>query len=226
MSSQINSHSSDLTPTFLAEKTWDLYQTHGVPIEVSLDILAEHNLQIDQNRLEELINEHQKLSQTTSKGQFKSGLLANTDKTRKLHTATHILHQVLRDLFGQTVKQMGSAITDQKARFDFTLDLKLEDADLVSIEQKVQALIDLDLKMNKLEMTEKEAREFGAIGLFGEKYGQMVTVYVLQDSQGQIYSKEFCGGPHVTSTKEIGRFKILKQKSIGQGLKRLEFDVE
>lgn len=220
-----NLNTENLSPVFLAEKTWDLYQTHGVPIEVSLDILAEHNLQIDKTRLEELINQHQKLSQSVCQGQFKSGLASDTDKTRKLHTVTHILHQVLRDLFGETVKQIGSAITDQKARFDFTLESKLESTDLALIQEKVQAVIDLNLEMKKLEMTEKEAREFGAIGLFGEKYGHVVTVYVLQDTQGKIYSKEFCCGPHVNNTREIGKFKILKQKSVGQGLKRLEFDL-
>jgi alanyl-tRNA synthetase len=209
----------------LAQKTWDLYQTFGVPIEVSEDIISSKNLTVDKDFLEKLIENHQKLSQTSSAGQFKSGLGEDTDKTRKLHTTTHILHKILRAKFGEQVQQKGSAITSEKARFDFTLDQKLEDSDLLEIQTKVQEVIDLKLKMTKSEMTEREARELGAIGLFGEKYGERVTVYALTDDHGEVYSREFCGGPHIQNTQKIGTFKILKQKSIGQGLKRLEFDI-
>jgi alanyl-tRNA synthetase len=209
----------------LAQKTWDLYQTFGVPIEVSEEIITDKNLSIDKEFLDKLIENHQKLSQTSSAGQFKSGLGEDTDKTRKLHTTTHILHHVLRNKFGEQLQQKGSAITSEKARFDFTLDQKLEETELVEIQTNVQQIIDLHLKMTKSEMTEREARELGAIGLFGEKYGERVTVYSLSDDNDQVYSREFCGGPHIQNTQEIGTFKILKQKSIGQGLKRLEFDV-
>ena len=216
----------DLTPKFLAEKTWDLYQTHGVPIEVSEDILKQKGLDLDSNYLKELITNHQKLSQETSAGQFKSGLGEDTSKTRKLHTTTHILHKVLRDMFGEDLKQKGSAITNEKARFDFTLDRRLEDRELTELTKKIQEIIDQNLSMDKTEMSEKEARDLGAIGLFGEKYGEIVTVYSLQDKDGNVYSREFCGGPHIENTSEIGKFRVIKQKSIGQGLKRLEFDVE
>ena len=216
---------TELTPIFLAHKTWDLYQTHGVPIEVSEDILRAKGLQIDSNELNTLINEHQKLSQTTSTGQFKSGLGGDTQKTRKLHTTTHILHYVLRHLFGNDVKQTGSAITDEKARFDFSLDKKLENNDLENIQTEVQRIIDMHLNMQVHEMSPTEATGLGAIGLFGEKYGDKVTVYSLADTQGEVYSREFCAGPHIVNTSEIGQFKIIKQKSIGQALRRVEFDV-
>lgn len=214
-----------LTPQFLAQKAWDLYQTHGVPIEVSIDILEAKGIALDQNLLNQLIEEHQNLSRTSSAGQFKSGLAGDTTKTRSLHTTTHILHKTLRDMFGEEVRQKGSAITDEKARFDFTLDDKLTDTQLAELTSKIQTIIDKNLSMTVAEMTEQEARELGAIGLFGEKYGDTVTVYTLADEQGNVYSREFCGGPHVSNTKEIGKFKILKQKSIGSGLKRLEFDI-
>jgi|694.fasta_scaffold52722_7 alanyl-tRNA synthetase len=217
---------SQLTPQFLAQKAWDLYQTHGVPFEVSEDILEQNELKLDQDFLNKLIEEHQSLSRTTSAGQFKSGLGEQTDKTKKLHTATHILHGVLRKFFGDETKQMGSAITNEKARFDFSLDRSFTPQELDQIEAEVQNLVDLKLHMNKIETTEKEAREMGAIGLFGEKYGDKVSVYSLQDEIGKVYSREFCGGPHVTNSSEIGKFKILKQKSVGQGIRRLEFDVE
>jgi alanyl-tRNA synthetase len=217
---------TEFNPELLAQKTWDLYQTFGVPIEVSEEVIQTNGQDISSRELNRLIEQHQKLSQSTSAGQFKSGLGEDTDKTRKLHTTTHILHKILRDEYGENVRQKGSAITSEKARFDFTLDDKIDEEAIKNIEQKVQAVIDRKLSMDKQEMTEPEARKLGAIGLFGEKYGEKVTVYTLSDGLGNVYSREFCGGPHVTNTREIGKFKILKQKSIGQGLKRLEFDVE
>jgi len=214
-----------LTPVELAQKTWDLYQTHGVPFEVSEDIIVSKGLQLDMNYLNKLIEEHQSLSRTTSAGQFKSGLGGDSVKTRKLHTVTHILHQVLRTLCGQNTKQMGSAITDDKARFDFSLDDSLTESQLEEVRKNVQQIIDLDLNMSKQEMSPEKAKELGAIGLFGEKYGDKVTVYTLEDKSGKVYSREFCGGPHIEHTSEIGKFEIIKQKSLGQGIKRLVFDV-
>jgi alanyl-tRNA synthetase len=216
----------NLTPQYLSQKTWDLYQTFGVPIEISEDILEKEGLEMDKDFLEKLIEEHQKLSQTTSAGQFKSGLGGDSDKTRKLHTTTHILHQVLRTTLGESVKQMGSAITDQKARFDFTFNRRLEENEIESIKNQVQEIIDKNLQMEKIETTPEKAVEMGAIGLFGEKYGQKVTIFSLQDELGKVYSREFCAGPHIENSKQIGKFKIIKQKSVGSGVKRLEFDVE
>jgi len=214
-----------MTPQELAQKTWDLYQSHGVPIEVSEDILAERGLQMDKTHLESLIQEHQKKSQEASSGQFKSGLGTDSEKGRKLHTVTHILHAKLREMFGEDVKQMGSAITDQKARFDFSLARGLTEEEIQELTDRIQNVIDKHLAMNKAEMSEQEARKLGAIGLFGEKYGDVVSVYTLADESGEVYSREFCGGPHITNTKEIGTFKILKQKSVGQGVRRIEYDV-
>ena len=216
----------NLTPQYLSQKTWDLYQTFGVPIEISEDILEKEGLEMDKDFLEKLIEEHQKLSQTTSAGQFKSGLGGDSDKTRKLHTTTHILHQVLRTTLGESVKQMGSAITDQKARFDFTFNRRLEENEMELIKNQVQEIIDKNLQMEKIETSLQEAMEMGAVGLFGEKYGQKVTIFSLLDELGKIYSREFCAGPHIENSKQIGKFKIIKQKSVGSGVKRLEFDVE
>ena len=213
-----------LTPAFLAQKTWDLYQTHGVPIEVSLDILESKNLKYDAKLLEALVQNHQKLSQSQTNTQFKSGVASDTAKTRAMHTATHILHQVLRQLFGENVAQKGSAITPEKARFDFSFDGKIEPENLIQITEKIQSVIDQNLEMTKAEMTEMEARNLGAIGLFGEKYGEIVTVYTLSKNDF-VFSREFCGGPHITNTSQIGKFQIIKAKSIGQGLKRIEFDL-
>jgi alanyl-tRNA synthetase len=211
--------------TFLTENIWDLYQTHGVPIEVSEDYLDTNDLDYDKNFLEKLIENHQKMSQEARSQQFKSGLAEQNEKTVRLHTVTHVLHSVLRELFGQDTKQMGSAITTEKARFDFSIDRRLEQEEIKTIEKKVQEIIDKGLHMERAEMSKIEAESLGAIGLFGEKYGETVSVYTLYDQDGKIYSREFCGGPHVKNSSEIGNFKILKQKSVGQGVKRLEYDV-
>jgi alanyl-tRNA synthetase len=214
-----------MTPQALAEKTWDLYQSHGVPIEVSEDILSQHGLEMDKDHLEGLIDQHQKKSQQASSGQFKSGLGGDTAKTRKLHSVTHILHAKLREMFGEDVKQMGSAITDEKARFDFSFSRALDEGELVELTNSIQSVIDKHLAMDKAEMSPDDARKLGAIGLFGEKYGDIVSVYTLSDTNGTVYSREFCGGPHITNTKEIGTFKVVKQKSVGQGVRRIEYDV-
>jgi alanyl-tRNA synthetase len=209
----------------ISEKIFDLYQSHGVPMELSEDILDKNNISFDTLKLSELIHGHQNMSQEASKVQFKSGLGEQNEKTTRLHTTTHLLHKVLRDTFGQSIKQMGSAITSEKARFDFTKDDRITDDELLKIQEKIQLIIDQNMVVNKREMSETEARELGAIGLFGEKYGKLVTVYTIQDIEGNAFSREFCGGPHVKNTQEIGKFVILRQKSVGQGLKRLEFNV-
>jgi alanyl-tRNA synthetase len=216
---------SSLTPQYLAKLTFDLYQTHGVPLEVSEDIIEKKGLVLDRIELTNLIEGHQKLSQETSAGQFKSGVGSNTLKAQAMHTTTHILHKVLRDIFGSEVKQMGSAILDDKARFDINVNAnELTEDKIQQISSEVQSIIDKHLAMTKAEMTEQEARNIGAIGLFGEKYGEKVTVYTLGNDQ-EIFSREFCGGPHINNTKEISKFEILKKKSIGNGLTRIEFDI-
>jgi alanyl-tRNA synthetase len=215
-----------LTSEFLAQKAFDLYQTHGVPIELSKDILAEYGHELDELALSQKIQQHQKLSQSSSNSQFKSGLGTDNSKTRALHTTTHLLHQILRSTFGETVRQMGSAITDEKARFDFALNsTELTPEKLLTIEKELNQLVAKNLTMQKIQTTPALAKEMGAIGLFGEKYGDSVFVYSLVDENGVAFSREFCGGPHVENTSQIGKVKILKKKSIGQGMTRLEYDI-
>ena len=206
-----------------AQLTFDLYQTHGVPLELSQDILKTKGVVLEYNILEALLHEHQNKSQSDSTSQFKGGLAEHNEYTTKLHTATHILHHNLREMFGNDVKQMGSAIKSDKARFDFSFSRRLEEDEMNILTQKIQHVIDLGLKVEKKEMPTDQARELGAIGLFGEKYGERVTVYTILDDKGNVYSREFCGGPHVANTEEIGTFEIIKQKSVGQGVKRIEF---
>lgn len=214
-------------PIDLSKKIWDLYQTHGVPFEVSYDILSENNLKWDVEYLESLISSHQKLSQTVAKGVFKAGIGGVTNKTKALHTTTHVLHSVLKKLVEDSVHQIGSNITEEKARFDInfpSVDISTEL--LEQVEQEVNNILQKELKMDFIETTPENAIEIGAIGLFGEKYGDKVKVYSLTDKDGHVYSREFCSGPHISNTNEIKKFTILKKKSIGNGQTRIEFDVE
>ena len=223
--SKILGKDTERTQEYLAKQAFDLYQTHGVPLELSHDILKQAGLQVDETVLEAELAAHQDKSKQDAAESFKGGLATHDARTTAMHTATHLLHQKLREMFGEGVKQMGSAIKSEKARFDFTLDRRATDEELERLRAGVQALIDSALEVKKEEMTPDEARALGAIGLFGEKYGDRVTVYTVQDAAGQAYSREFCGGPHVENTRDIGRFEILKQKSVGQGVKRVEFTV-
>jgi alanyl-tRNA synthetase len=210
----------------VAKIMFDLYQTHGVPLELSLDILEKQDLKVDEGVLHKLVEEHQQKSQDAGNTSFKGGLSEHNDQTLRMHTATHILHQVLRSMFGTEVKQMGSALTTEKGRFDFSFERRLTDEEVQVLTNKIQTIIDHKLAVNKQEMTSDEARELGAIGLFGEKYGDQVTVYTIQSDDGTVHSREFCGGPHVTNTGEIGKFTVLKQKSVGAGVKRIEFTLQ
>ena len=212
------------SPQELSLKAFNFYQSMGVPMELSEDILDKNNTPLDLIELAKLIEGHQQLSNSASQGQFKSGLGENNETTTQMHTATHILHQVLKNIYGDSVRQMGSAITSEKARFDFSTDSDVAQ-DIPKIEEQVKDVIHKHLTMTTQELPQAKAAELGAIGLFGEKYGDVVTVYQLHDTTGKNYSVEFCGGPHVKNTDEIKNFKILKAKSLGQGVKRIEFTV-
>lgn len=210
----------------LSEKIWDLYQTHGVPLEASFDILTEKDLNWDQTYLDNLIKKHQETSQSIQKGDFKAGVGIATPKTKALHTTTHLLHRILKDLLGDEIHQIGSNITENKAKFDINVSSdKINQELILEIESRVNQLIKKNLDMVSIETTPKEARKMGAIGLFGEKYGDRVKVYTLMDKHGNVYSREFCSGPHTENTSNIESFEVIKKKSIGNGQTRIEFNV-
>lgn len=217
-------NSNDFDSVDLEKKSFDMYQSLGVPLELSEDILDNNKTPLNILALNKLIEHHQKLSNTTSTGQFKSGVGESNETTTQMHTTTHILHRVLKNIYGDNVRQMGSAITTEKARFDFSCEQDIN-ADIPKIESEVKNIIHKSLVMTNAELPIAKAKELGAIGLFGEKYGDIVSVYSLNDIDGTNYSIEFCGGPHIKNTNEIKDFKILKTKSLGQGVKRIEFKV-
>lgn len=175
--------------------------------------------------LAEKIKEHQNLSRTASAGKFKGGLADTQELTVKGHTATHLLHQALRDMLGTQVHQTGSNITVERLRFDFNYNKKLTDEQIESLEQTVNQKIKEDLPVRFEMMPLQKAKNIGAIGLFDEKYQEQVKVYIMggsgKEGDYEAYSKEFCGGPHVQHTGVIQSFTITKQESLGQNQQRI-----
>lgn len=199
---------------------FDLYQTYGFPLEITEELLRQENKTVNH---EEFINEfknHQNLSRTASVGMFKGGLQEQSDITTRYHTATHLLHKALRDILGDHVKQKGSNITAERLRFDFSHSEKIALAQLQSIEETINKKIAADLPVIRQEMRKEEALAEGALAFFVEKYPDVVSVYTI-GPQDNWYSRELCGGPHVSSTGQIGRIKITKEESAGAGVRRI-----
>lgn len=178
----------------------------------------------DKQKLAELIKEHQNLSRKGAEKKFAGGLSDHSDLTIKGHTATHLMHQALRDVLGKTVHQSGSNITSERVRFDFNYDEKLTPEELKEVEQIVNEKMKDDLPVFNTIMTLSEAKELGAIGLFDEKYGDKVKIYTIGGTEIDLksaYSKEFCGGPHVEHTSQINSFDILKEEGVSRGIRRI-----
>ncbi len=203
------------------QKTFDLFSTFGFPLEIVKDLARENSLRVDEEGFEKEFKRHQEKSRTASKGMFKGGLVDHSPQVIKMHTATHLLQQALRDVLGDHIHQKGSRITHEKLTFDFPHSEKLSDEEIKKVEDIVNEKILQDLPVHYEIMTPQEAKKSGAIGVFDERYDKQVKVYFIGD-----YSKEICGGPHVKSTKEVGKFKILKEKSVGSGIRRIEATVE
>jgi len=199
---------------------FDLYQTEGFPLELTLEILKQNKIGFSETEVEEFKEEfekHKDLSRTTSAGIFKGGLADKSDKTiTKLHTATHLLHAALREVLGEHVSQKGSHITSERLRFDFSHPNKLTDEETDRVENLINEQIKKDLPVTFAEMPLEAAIENGALHFFGERYGEKVKVYSVGN-----FSKEICGGPHVDKTSEIGRVKIIKQEKMGSGIVRI-----
>jgi len=197
-------------------QVFDLYQSYGLPIEITKELAEESGMTVDEKSALKLLAEHKKISKIGAQSKFKGGLADESSLTIKGHTATHLLHRALREVLGENVHQTGSNITPQRIRFDFSYGEKLTEEQIKKIEEIVNQKIKENLRVWSETMSLKKARLIGAIGLFGEKYGEKVSVYFIGN-----YSKEFCAGPHVGSTGELGKFKILKEESAGSGQRRI-----
>ncbi len=204
---------------------FDLYQTEGFPLELTLEILRQNGMSFtdeEKNKFESEFAKHKELSRTTSSGIFKGGLENKSDvDITKLHTATHLLHAALRKILGEHVSQKGSHITKERLRFDFSHTSKLTPEQLKGVEDLINQQIKKDLPMTfEIKSLENAIKE-GALHFFAERYGKEVKVYTVGDPNGNFFSKEICGGPHVTHTGEIGGVSIIKQESIGSGIIRI-----
>jgi alanyl-tRNA synthetase len=193
-----------------------LYDTYGFPIELTQELAGEHGMSVDLEGFHEAFEKHQALSKSGAEKVFKGGLGDNTEMTRRLHTATHLLHQALRQVLGKHVEQKGSNITPERLRFDFTHPAPMSEEEVRRVEAIVNEQIRADLPVSFQTMTLEQARASGAIALFGDKYEEMVKVYCVGS-----FSKEVCGGPHVEHTGELGRFTIQKEQSSSAGVRRI-----
>ena len=194
-----------------------LYDTYGFPPEVTKELAEENEMTVDMAKFEELFKAHQEKSRMGSEQKFKGGLAEQNDVTIAYHTATHLLNAALKVVVSPDCHQMGSNITTERMRFDFNCDHKLSDEEKKKVEDLVNKWIKEELPVTKEEMTKQEAIDSGAECMFIEKYPDIVTVYSIGD-----VSKELCGGPHVKNTKEIGEFKIKKEESSSQGIRRIK----
>jgi alanyl-tRNA synthetase len=203
---------------------FDLYQTEGFPLELTIEILKQNGetfTPLEKNTFEAEFEKHKDLSRTSSAGMFKGGLAEASEVTTKLHTATHLLHAALRQVLGGHVGQKGSHITSERLRFDFSHPQKLTDEEIKKVEDLINFKIKEDLPVSFTEMPLTDAVNAGAMHFFAEKYGEKVKVYTIGGPKGDWFSKEVCGGPHVTHTGVIGSVKIIKQEKIGSGVVRI-----
>ncbi len=214
--------------TITGKEAFDLYQSFGFPIEMIVELVRERNLLVDIESFRKEFEKHQELSRTASAGTFKSGLADNSEKTTKLHTATHLLNEALREVLGPEVKQKGSNINPERLRFDFNFGRKLTEEEVKKVEGLVNQKIASGLKVSCENIPLQKAIDSGAQAEFGAKYPEVVSVYTIEDPNGEKkwFSKEICTGPHVTNTKDIGKFKILKEEGVAAGVRRIKATVD
>lgn len=197
-----------------------LYDTFGFPIELTEELAIEQGIRVDMDGFHKMFQEHQEKSRKGAEGKFKGGLADHSEQTTKLHTATHLLNGALRKVLGDDIYQRGSNINTQRLRFDFSFDRKLTEEEINEVSRIVNEAIDRQIQVICEEMTIEEAKDAEAIGVFDNKYGEIVKVYSVNG-----YSKEICGGPHATNTKELGRFHILKEESSSAGVRRIKAEL-
>lgn len=195
---------------------FDMLSTYGFPWELTLELAAERGQPIDRKQFETEFAKHQAISRTAAAGIFKGGLADHSEVVTQYHTATHLLHQALRDVLGESVHQAGSNLTAERLRFDFTYDQALTPDELKKVEDVINEKIERNLPVTSTTVPYDAAIKSGALAFFKEKYPDRVTVYSIGD-----YSRELCGGPHVGSTGKIGKIKIVKQESVGSSLRRI-----
>jgi alanyl-tRNA synthetase len=219
--------------TITGKDVFELYDSYGFPKELTEEIVVKtlNNFGLTENWEEEFdakMKEQRKRSQTATKGTFKGGLGGQTLQHKKYHTATHLMYQALRDVLGNHVVQHGSNITEERLRFDFSHSEKMTPEQIQQVEDIVNEQISKDLQVTWAEYpTKKATGELGALGQFGDRYGDTVKVYNMQaEGAKKPFSFEICGGPHVDNTLQLfedgKKFKITKEQSSSAGIRRIK----
>lgn len=207
---------------------FNLYQTFGFPWELTRDLALQAGQNPTEEEFKSEFKKHQDLSRTASAGEFKGGLADTSEMTVKYHTVTHLMHQALREVLGPQAYQKGSNITVERTRFDFTHDKKMTPEEIKAVEDLVNKWIQADLLVKREFVPLEEAKRRNAIGLFGEKYADTVSIYTMyeRDTEKPI-SVEFCGGPHVEHTNLVGgKFRIAKEEAVSAGVRRIKGIIE
>ncbi len=212
------------------ELIFKLYDTYGFPVELSVEEAEKQAIDLAEDWREQFdahMKKQRDMSRTATKGQFKGGLGGQTDQHKKYHTATHLMYQALREVLGDHVIQRGSNITEERLRFDFSHDQKVTREELDQVEAIVNEQIGNDLKVSWAEYPTAEATgPLGALGQFGDRYGDTVKVYkMIADGAEKPFSFEICGGPHVDHSLQLfedgKKFKILKEEDSSSGVRRI-----
>ena len=200
------------------------FETFGNPIDLSIAAAKQLGYEVDEAAIEQAKKEHQEKSRTASAGMFKGGLANYDPKTIKLHTAHHLLLAGLQAILGKSVKQKGSNINEERLRIDFLFDRKMTDEERKKVEDWVNNKIKQELEVTKRELPLHLAEKIGAEMEFGAKYPETVSVYFIGPGNApyEAISKEFCGGPHASNTRELGVFKIQKEEAVAQGIRRIK----
>lgn len=210
------------------EALFTLYDTYGFPVELSTEEAFKQGMELPTDwraQFDAKMAEQRQRSQTAAKGDFAGGLGGHTLQHKKYHTATHLLQSALREIFGKELRQHGSNITEERLRFDFNLDRKMTDEEKARAEELVNGWIDEDLPVSYKMYPTQQALDMGAIGPFGERYGDQVKVYQMGEGDN-VPSLEICGGPHVDHTGQLAeggkKFKIKKEEASSAGIRRIK----
>ncbi len=206
-----------------------LYDTYGFPKELSIEEAKRKDIPIAKDieiEFTKSMEAQKQRSRSATAGQFKGGLSDSSAIVTRYHTATHLMYKALRQVLGDHVMQRGSNITAERMRFDFSHGEKMTHEQIAQVEKIVNDVIAKDMLVSFMEMSKDDAFAQGALGAFGEKYPEIVKVYTVGDPEGEYYSKEICGGPHVTHTGEVGKFKITKEESSSAGVRRIKAVIE
>ena len=209
-----------------AKGAFDLYQSNGFPIEMTIEMCSEKGFSVDEKGFEDLLKGHQELSRKGAEQKFKGGLADNKEETTKLHTAAHLTIAAMKEIINSDTEQKGANINAERLRFDFNSDERLTDEQLRAIEAWVNEAIASEATVIMEVLTLADAKKSGAHGVFDSKYGDNVKVYTITGSNGKVYSKEICGGPHVETLAGMGTYKIIKQEAVAAGIKRIKAVLE